>query len=173
MPLSRVTGVVSPGRVVPTSGKSMAADSRDLNDLEPGTRAKALDFLDRCTKDGIKLLVTNTFRPASVQAILYARGRTDFTKGNAKVTWARPGSSWHQFRCALDIVPIIDGKISYKTDPESMKIWQRIGAHGRAAGLEWGGDWKKLDMPHFQNTEGMTLSGFRAKYGLERPKDFE
>lgn len=148
----------------------MALDSRDLNDLEPETRAKAFDFLRRCKEDGLSVLVTNTYRPPEVQAALYAKGRT---APGTKVTNAKPGFSWHQFRCALDVVPLRDKKAVWGTSGEDGELWQRVGAHGRAAGLEWGGDWKKFkDMPHFQHTGGLTLGEMRVKYGTHRPKDF-
>lgn len=149
----------------------MASDSRDLNELEPVTRGKALDFLRRCKEDNLSVLVTCTYRSAARQQELFNQGRT--TKGY-RVTNAKPGFSWHQFRCAIDVVPM-RGKVAvWGTTGEDLKLWERVAAHGRAAGLEWGGDWKGFkDFPHFQHTEGLSLAELRAKYGSERPKDFE
>jgi peptidoglycan L-alanyl-D-glutamate endopeptidase CwlK len=38
-------------------------------------------------------------------------------------------------------------------------VWQEVGRLGKAAGLEWAGDWKRFrEYPHFQYTGGLTLA---------------
>lgn len=139
-------------------------NSRDLDDLNPEARAKAKEFLRQAKAAGFDVLVTSTFRNAASQDWIYAQGRT---RPGSVVTRARAGFSWHQFRCALDIVPLVNGK----PDWNDLNKFNRLGAIGEACGLEWGGSWKSFkDYPHFQHTGGLSMAQLRAKYGKEAPR---
>lgn len=132
-------------------------NSRDLAELTPPARARAEKFLALAKAAGIDLLVTSTYRDAASQDALYAQGRT---KPGRIVTNARAGQSWHNWRCALDVVPLRNGKPVWDVkDP----IWQTVGKLGKDAGLEWAGDWKRFkEFPHFQYTGGLTLAQLQA-----------
>ena len=132
-------------------------NSRSLDDLVPPARARVESFLDAAKKQGIDLLVTSTYRDNASQDALYAQGRT--TPGKI-VTNAKAGQSWHNYRCAVDVVPIVAGKPRWDVKDE---VWQQVGALGKAAGLEWAGDWKKFkEFPHFQYTGGLTLAQLQS-----------
>ena len=132
-------------------------NSRSLDDLIPPAKARVQAFLDAAKKQGIDLLVTSTYRDNASQDALYAQGRT--TPGK-KVTNAKAGQSWHNYRCAVDVVPIVAGKPRWDVKDE---VWQQVGALGKAAGLEWAGDWKKFkEYPHFQYTSGLTLAQLQS-----------
>lgn len=132
-------------------------NSRSLDDLLPQVRSRVQKFLDAAKAQGIDLLVTSTYRDNASQAALYKQGRT--TPGKI-VTNAKPGQSWHNYRCAVDVVPIVAGKPRWDVKDE---VWQRIGVLGKAAGLEWAGDWKRFkEYPHFQYTGGLTLAQLQA-----------
>ena len=128
-------------------------NSRKLEDLLPPVRERVERMIAACKAEGIDLLVTSTYRDNASQEALYAQGRT--APGRI-VTNARSGQSYHNYRCAVDVVPIRNGKAIWDAkDP----VWQRIGALGKAAGLEWAGDWKRFkEFPHFQYTAGLTLA---------------
>lgn len=132
-------------------------NSRSLDDLHPKVKAMAEIFINSCKKEGIDILVTSTYRDAESQNALYAQGRT--TKGSI-VTNAKAGQSWHNYRLALDIVPLRNGRPVWGTSGADGKLWKSIGKIGKACGLEWAGDWKgKLqEMAHFQYTGGLTLA---------------
>lgn len=143
-------------------------NSRDLNELNPEVQKRARDFLAKAKAAGFDVLVTSTFRDAASQNSIYAQGRT---KPGTKVTNAKAGQSWHNFRCAFDIVPLISVGDKKVADWNDMKKFHALGKIGRECGLEWGGDWTSFkDYPHFQYTGGLTLSQLRAKYGVEAPK---
>ena len=131
-------------------------NSRNIHDLHPAVRAMAQNMIDACQSVGITLLVTSTYRDHASQQALYDQGRT--TPG-AKVTNARPGQSWHNWRCAFDVVPLVHGKAVW----DDQELWNKIGEIGEACGLEWAGRWKSFkEMPHFQYTAGLTLADFQA-----------
>jgi len=49
--------------------------SRDLNDLHPAVKRRALAMISACDADGITLLITSTYRDNASQDKLYAQGR--------------------------------------------------------------------------------------------------
>jgi len=127
--------------------------SRSLDDLLPAVKERVQRFLDACRANGIDLLVTSTYRDNESQNALYAQGRTAPGK---IVTNAKAGQSFHNFRCAVDVVPLVAGKPCWNVkDP----VWQTVGKLGKEQGLEWAGAWVKFkEYPHFQYTGGLTLA---------------
>lgn len=133
-------------------------NSRDLKELLPPVKKRVDSFLAAAKAAGIDLLVTSTYRDNASQDALYAQGRTAPGK---IVTNAKAGQSWHNYRCAIDVVPIVNGKPCWDT---KHPVWQQIGALGKQAGLEWAGDWrgKLKEMAHFQWTGGLTMAQLAA-----------
>jgi peptidoglycan L-alanyl-D-glutamate endopeptidase CwlK len=132
-------------------------NSRSLDDLLPPVKERVEKFLNAAKAAGIDLLITSTYRDNASQNALYAQGRT---KPGKIVTNAKAGQSLHNYRCAVDVVPIVAGKPRWDVKEE---VWQQVGALGKAAGLEWAGDWKKFkEYPHFQYTGGLTLAQLQS-----------
>jgi len=132
-------------------------NSRKLEDLIPQAKERVERFIALCHEQGIDLLVTSTFRDNESQGELYEQGRT---KPGKIVTNAKPGESWHNYRCAVDVVPLVNGKPNWDgSDP----IWQTIGELGEQAGLEWAGRWHSFkELAHFQYTGGLTLADLKS-----------
>jgi peptidoglycan L-alanyl-D-glutamate endopeptidase CwlK len=78
-------------------------NSRKLEDLLPPVRERVERMIAACDAEGIDLLVTSTYRDNASQEALYAQGRT--APGRI-VTNARAGQSYHNYRCAVDVVAI-------------------------------------------------------------------
>jgi peptidoglycan L-alanyl-D-glutamate endopeptidase CwlK len=137
-------------------------NSRKIEDLLPPVRERVERFIAACKAEGIDILITSTYRDNESQDALYAQGRT---KPGVKVTNARAGQSFHNYRCAVDVVPMKNGKPIWNAkDP----VWKDIGRLGKAAGLEWAGDWVRFkEFPHFQYTGGVSLAQLQkgAKVG--------
>lgn len=136
--------------------------SRSLDDLHPAVKARAERFLSLAEQAGIHLLVTCTYRSWTEQDDLYAQGRT---KPGAIVTNARGGNSMHNHRCALDIVPLVNGKPMWDNNsPQGKQLYREIGRLGKLAGLDWAGDWtgSLREDVHFQFTGGLTLAQLQA-----------
>jgi peptidoglycan LD-endopeptidase CwlK len=125
----------------------------------------AKKFLDRCRAEHIDVIVTCTYRDFEEQNRLYARGRTVLTEGGQrvrKVTNAKAGQSFHNYRLAFDVVPLRAGKPVWGTTGADLHLWMRIGNIGEECGFEWAGRWVKFrEYPHFQFTGGHPLSYFQ------------
>lgn len=119
---------------------------------------------------GVKMLITSTHRDAESQDALYAIGRRG-RPGERIVTNAKGGESWHNHRCAMDAVPLINGIPQW----ENTELLTAIGRKAQAFGLTWGGDWDgdgekdraDWDLVHFQWTGGLTIAQLQA--GQEIP----
>lgn len=132
-------------------------NSRDLTELLPQVRRRVEAMIASAKAQGIDLLVTSTYRDNASQDALYAQGRTAPGK---VVTNARAGQSYHNYRCAVDVVPIRNGKPVWDAKDA---VWQTVGTLGKAAGLEWAGDWRKFkELAHFQYTGGLTLAQLQS-----------
>jgi len=128
-------------------------NSRDLNDLLPEVKRRVENFIKACQHSGIDLLVTSTYRDNESQAALYAQGRTAAGK---IVTNARAGDSFHNHRCAVDVVPLVSGKPDWDG---SHPVWTEVGRLGQENGLEWAGNWVHFkELAHFQYTGGLTIA---------------
>lgn len=136
-------------------------NSRNIADLVPACKEKAEKFLKLAKDSGIDLIVTSTYRDLESQAALYAQGRT---KPGLIVTNAKPGQSWHNWRCAFDVVPMRNGKPVWGTTGPDGDLWRRVGELGELAGLEWAGRWtgKLREFAHFQYTGGLTLAQLQS-----------
>lgn len=134
---------------------------RRLDDLLPVVRAKAEAFLAAADEAGIKLVVTCTYRSPEEQDALYALGRS---QPGRIVTNARGGDSMHNYRVALDVVPLRGNKPVWGTSGADGELWRKVGELGEAAGLEWSGRWtgKLKETAHFQYTGGKKLSFFKS-----------
>ena len=128
-------------------------NSRDLNELLPQVKTKVEHFIQLCKDSNIDLLVTSTYRDLESQAALYSQGRTSPGK---IVTNAGPGDSYHNWRCAIDVVPLVNGKADWDG---SHPVWAEIGRLGKEAGLEWAGEWVHFkELAHFQYSGGLTIA---------------
>lgn len=130
-------------------------NSRDLNDLHPKVKERVEQWLKSCKKEGIDVLVTSTYRDAASQNALYAQGRT---KPGKVVTNAKAGDSFHNWRCAVDFVPIVNGKAAWS----DTALFTKCGELAEKHGLEWAGRWKRFrELAHVQYTAGLTLADFK------------
>ena len=131
-------------------------NSRSLDDLIAPAKERVERFIALCKDNGIDLLVTSTYRDNESQQALYEQGRT--TAGKV-VTNAKAGDSWHNWRCAVDVVPMVNGKPNWDG---LHPVWDQIGKLGEQAGLEWAGRWRTFkELAHFQYTGGLTLTDLK------------
>ncbi len=133
--------------------------------LHPALREEAASILANLWSDDIPVRVTYGLRTWAEQDALYAQGRT---KPGAKVTNAKGGSSYHNYGLALDFC-LLDKKKALWSERidlnhNSIADWVEVVRAFKAAGWEWGGDWKSLrDAPHVQKTFGFSITQLKTK----------
>ena len=147
--------------------------SRKIEDLHPRVAMVFKAWLDDCEKAGIDVLVYCTYRDSKEQDELYKIGRTVKGEGVTKarpmgrtVTNAKGGYSLHQYRVAIDCVPIFKGKALWNGDipstPQNDKLYEKMAALAAKHGIEWSGNWKTFkETAHFQYTGGLKLEDLR------------
>jgi len=138
--------------------------------LLPFFRAKIEAWVAACEARDVELLVYCTYRSPAEQEALYAQGRS--TSGRI-VTNARPWRSAHQYRRAVDAIPIVNGKPDWSyADINRDQVpdehwWAVMVEEAEKLGLEWAGHWKSFrEYVHFQDLGGQTIAQL---YELEGP----
>ena len=139
-----------------------------LDDLRPKTKKLCELWIEECRKNGINLVVTQTFRSPELQEAYYSQGRESLEivnlkrkkvgldkiteKENKIVTKAAPWTSPHNYGLAWDFAPIVNGKIDWN----NLELFRKCGEIAKKLNfegytLEWGGDFKTIkDFPHIQ-----------------------
>lgn len=131
-------------------GTSDQVTNKRIAELDPRLQCDATDFINAAKFLGVELRITQGYRSIEEQNSLYAKGRTS---PGQKVTNAKGGQSYHNYRLAFDVVIMKNGKAVWENIPSN------IGNLGAVYGFEWGGNWSTFkDYPHFQNTFGQSIS---------------
>jgi len=118
---------------------------RGIELLHPEVRKQAESLVAEAAKEGLPVLITETFRTKDEQDKLYAQGRT----APGKIVSNAPfPSSAHCWGVAFDTCRNVKGKEFDDSDG----FFSKIGAIGKRLGLFWGGDFKSIkDKPHFES----------------------
>ena len=98
---------------------------RDPNLLEPVTRAAVAAIIADAEAMGIRLIVTETYRSADRQAMLFQQGATQLKEVGV-----------HHYGLAADFAKIIDGAASWAGDWAFLR--DLAGKYGLISGLDWG-----------------------------------
>ena len=123
--------------------------------LLPSFRAKVEAWVAACAARDVELLVYCTYRSPEEQKALYAQGRT---RPGPIVTNAKPWKSAHQYRRAVDAIPIVNGKPDWSyADLNRDQVpdepwWAVMVEEAEALGIEWAGRWKSFkEFVHWQD----------------------
>lgn len=156
---------------------------RSLLELEPETAIQVGEWLRRCGARGVAVLILETYRSPERQEELYQHGRT---APGPIVTRARAWESAHQFRIAVDAVPVgelgADGKPALDWTPfdgprRELKFrgtlelewlerpWRIMAEESAICGLSWSGRWRFVEYCHFQKENARPIAELRAAIG--------
>lgn len=116
-----------------------------LEKLHPKVRQDFKDFIEECESVfDVTIRIVQGLRTFAEQQTIYDQGRT---KPGSIVTKAPPGSSYHNYGLAVDVVPLILGGKALDWSYDFSK-WANIAAQWN---IEWGGNWTGFkDMDHFE-----------------------
>ena len=145
--------------IAQSEGAFDARSESNIRSLQLVSQPLARRSLRALKNAGLDARIISGTRDYEEQNGLFRQGR--FGNPGQRVTNARGGQSWHNFGLAWDIGLFEGGK--YVTSDTK---YRQAAAHGKVAGLEWGGDWKTFpDVPHYQvDAEGRTISSARTVF---------
>lgn len=113
---------------------------RDISELTLLAQIACELFIHECEKQGLNVLITETYRSQERQDYLYEQGRT---RSGQVVTWTR--NSRHTSRRAWDICKNAKGH-----EYDDTSFFKQCGAIAKELGVTWGGTWSTPDTPHFE-----------------------
>lgn len=140
---------------------SVQTTCRDIGELTLSAQKACNLFMAECKRQGLNILITETYRSQERQNYLYAQGRT---RAGKKVTWTK--NSRHTSRRAWDICKNIKGEEYSDKD-----FFKKCGEIARSFNITWGGDWKTPDTPHFEISENWSYE--EDKMTTEERQEFE
>lgn len=117
--------------IVPSPVYHSVSRISDINYLEPVTRAAVLAIIADAEKDGISLMVFETYRSQELQEIYYQKKVTKLKKVGV-----------HHYGLACDIVKVVNGNPSWDGS------FDFLGELAKKHGLIWGGDWGEPGKKH-------------------------
>ena len=147
---------------------------RGIEYLHPELQPVVEKFVAECKKQGLPVLITETWRSKQEQDGFYAKGRT--APGNI-ITNAKYPYSPHCWGVAFDFCRNVKGREYDNSDGFFDKVG-RIAEKlfdGTEYDLFWGGDWKNfVDKPHVEMKKYMpngSVNWLASKYG--NPENFK
>lgn len=116
---------------------------KDLRLLAPKMEERVRDFQNRCAMAGQPILVYETARTHELARMYHALGSS-----KAKDGWR----TWHFYGLAVDVIHPTAFWAAWEPSNPSFADWRlTVASHGKASGLDWGGEWVTFkDYPHFQ-----------------------
>ena len=133
---------------------------KKMSSMKPEMAVKVRQVLAALTAKGFQPKVFYGWRSVTVQAKLYAEGKSKvkFSFHNAQLPDGTPNAY------AADI---IDARYAWTAEAESSGFWKALGAAAKAQGLVWGGDWVSFrDWAHVQLVANGELANVKKESGL-------
>lgn len=148
-------------------------DQLSIERIRKGAHPKLRDELEKIYIEANNKLAKSRLRFSYVLRTF--KEQDELFKKRPKVTNARGGQSYHNYGLAVDIVILFDPKggnnyTSASWDPlkdwdkDNIADWQEVVTVFKKYGWEWGGDWRKKDLPHFQKTLGYSWQQLKSLY---------
>ncbi len=129
----------------------MGKDAAKVKLLRPEMQVKVYQMFLHAKEKGWTMTITSGYRSTQKQTYLY----NEWKAGRYDVpVVAKPGTSRHEFGCAVDISVTCNGVSSSEIEAE-------MGRYGKSIGLRWGGDWgSKRENWHFDIDPKKTSTGY-------------
>lgn len=135
---------------------------RKLVSVNPIVADATRKLVTNCYNRGVYVCITQGYRSIAEQNALYAQGRT---KPGKVVTWAKGGTSYHNYGIAIDFAlytpdgkeVVWDERVDY--DGDKIADWMEVIQEAKKLGFGCGIDWigRKNDPPHLEMTFGLKI----------------
>jgi hypothetical protein len=151
----------SSNHIPPADEKKAVASGypEKLRHVHPILAEKTMRLIDLAREEGYELIVTQGLRTFAEQDRLFNQ--------RPRVTNARGGQSYHNYGLAVDVAFKVNGQISWDE-----RLYKNIGRWAARVGLEWGGNWRFVDLPHLQlnnlPSTRVLLAEYNAKGGGDK-----
>lgn len=117
--------------------QSIASADRRWDRVDAALRQRVLAIHQAMARQGYRMVLVEGYRSPERQAELARRG--------SATTLAGPGRSCHQYGLAVDSALYRDGRLQWDmADPRTRRGYLLYGRLAVDAGLEWGGNWRRL-----------------------------
>lgn len=132
-----------PAMFADTGLHSLAVADRDWGRVDSVFAQRVLRVISRLEAQGFRFVLIEGYRSPDRQNAL--------ANGAIKVTHASAYRSRHQFGLAVDLAPVLKGRIVLsEKDPRAREAYQALGREADAEGLVWGGHWSLRDFGHLE-----------------------
>jgi peptidoglycan L-alanyl-D-glutamate endopeptidase CwlK len=132
-----------PAMFADTGLPSLAIADRNWWRVDPVLAQRILRVISRLEAQGFRFVLIEGYRSPDRQNAL--------KNGAVKVTHASAYRSRHQFGLAVDLAPVLEGRIVMsEKDPRAREAYQALGREADAEGLVWGGHWSLRDFGHLE-----------------------
>lgn len=118
----------------------------DLSMLAPGFAIRVSAAIEACQTEGLEAMVFETYRTQELQALYYQRGRTIIPPFKTVTAAQSNLQSWHGFGLAVDVVH----RKLFWSPPDGEKWFHAVAKLFAEHECNWGGNWVRRDLPHFQ-----------------------
>jgi peptidoglycan L-alanyl-D-glutamate endopeptidase CwlK len=141
-----------------------------LDGLHPLVSNRVIKVLNKAVQQNLYVILYQGIRTFQQQDDLYKQGRGpngEIVDKDKVVTYAKAGTSWHNYAVSVDIVMNIGRRPTITltwddfidANKDGVNDWKQLGQIGKSYGFEWGGDFKSLiDVPHFQYHNGIATT---------------
>ena len=138
--------------------QAIASADRRWERVAPGLRQSVLAIHQAMARQGYRMVLVEGYRSPERQAALARRG--------SGTTLAGAGQSCHQYGLAVDSALYRDGRLHWDMeDPWTRQGYLLYGRLAVDAGLEWGGNWRRLrDYVHVEMREACRQARRAAGY---------
>lgn len=130
------------------SSHSALMVDRDMARLAPSFAQAVRAALAECNakETSLDAILYEGYRSPALQALYYQRGRTVRPPEEPVTNAPTNLHSWHGYGLAVDIVH----RKGFWAPPEGEAWFHQVAAIFRRHDCNWGGDWKRPDLAHFQ-----------------------
>lgn len=138
--------------------QAVASADRRWERVDGDLRQRVLAIYQAMARQGYRMVLVEGYRSPARQAELARRG--------SGTTLAGAGQSCHQYGLAIDSALYRDGRLQWDMeDPWTRRGYMLYGRLASEAGLEWGGNWRRLkDYVHVESRDACRQARRAAGY---------